>query len=66
MAKCLINMAIIQTDQGDHFGGIRNSLRSRKMLKKNDSITRQLNHPIITTWLWQVQNKKTIKMPKNP
>ena len=42
MAKCLINMAIIQTDQGDHFGGIETSLEAEKMLKKNDSITRQL------------------------
>lgn len=30
MAKCLINMAIIQTDQGDHFGGIETSLEAKK------------------------------------
>lgn len=41
-AKSLINMAIIQTDKGDFFGGIETSLEAEKILKKNDSLTRQL------------------------
>ena len=35
-------MAIIQTDNGDFFGGIETSLEAEKFLKKNDSITNQL------------------------
>ena len=42
ITKSLINMAIIQTDNGDFFGGIETSLEAEKFLKKNDSITNQL------------------------
>lgn len=41
-AKCLVNMAIIQTDKGDFFGGIETSLEADKFLKKNDSITNEI------------------------
>ena len=41
-AKCLINMAIIQTDKGDYFGGIETALEAENYLKKNDSLTLQL------------------------
>lgn len=41
-AKSLINMAIIQTDKGDFFGGIETSLEAEKFLKKNDSLSQQL------------------------
>lgn len=42
ITKSLINMAIIQTDYGDFFGGIETSLEAEKFLKNNDSITNQL------------------------
>ena len=35
-------MAIIQTNNGDFFGGIETSLEAEKFLNKNDSITNQL------------------------
>jgi len=40
-AKSLVNMAIIQTNNGDFFGGIETSLEANKFLKQdNDSIVR--------------------------
>ncbi len=42
VAKCLVNMAIIQTEKGDNFGGIETSLEAEKYLKKNDEITREI------------------------
>lgn len=42
ITKSLINMAIIQTDNGDFFGGIETSLEADRFLMKNDSITNQL------------------------
>lgn len=41
IAKSLINMAIIQTDKGDYYGGIETSLEANRFLKKEkDSTTR--------------------------
>ena len=37
VAKSLVNMAIIQTDKGDHFGGIETSLEAENYLKRKDS-----------------------------
>ncbi|MGB4447170.1 MAG: tetratricopeptide repeat protein [Cloacibacterium sp.] len=42
VAKCLVNLAIIQTEKGDNFGGIETSLEAEKYLKKNNEITREI------------------------
>lgn len=42
VGNCLVNMAVIQTNKGDYFGGIESSLEAKKFLKKqNDSAYRR-------------------------
>lgn len=64
ITKSLINMAIIQTDNGDFFGGIETSLEAEKFLKNNDSVSLQLkssnynNLALASTKLNDVENAK--------
>lgn len=64
IAKSLINMAIIQTNNGDFFGGTETSLEADKILVKNDSLTNQLkssnynNLALASTELEDYENAK--------
>lgn len=64
ITKSLINMAIIQTDGGDFFGGIETSLEAERFLKNSDSISLQLkssnynNLALASTKLNDVENAK--------
>lgn len=42
LAKCLINMAIIQTDKADIYGGIETSLEAEKLLQKKNRLYNEL------------------------